>query len=82
MKNDSGNTQDVDDPQAEYANYFEVGCNAFEFVIDFAQRHDGKPSGARVRIITTPVFARELFRVLGKSIAEYERTFGPIDRPE
>lgn len=82
MNRDPGNTHDGEDSRAEYANYFEVGCNAFEFVIDFGQRHDGKPSGRRLRIVTTPVFARELLRVLGNSIAEYERTFGLIDRSE
>jgi hypothetical protein len=82
MTPDRGNTHDAGEPPAEYANYFEVGCNAFEFVIDFAQRHDDQPSGRRVRIITNPAFARELLRVLGASIADYERTFGPIDRTE
>lgn len=82
MTQEPGNPQDAAGPPAEYANYFEVGCNAFEFVIDFAQRHDDKPPVRRMRIITSPVFARELLRVLAASIAEYEQTFGPIDRPE
>lgn len=82
MTPDPGNPPNGADARAEYANYFEIGCNAFEFVIDCSQRLDGKPSGGRVRIITTPVFARELFRVLGNSIAEYERNFGPIDKAE
>jgi hypothetical protein len=82
MTREPGNTEEGGDPRAEYANYFEVGCNAFEFVIEFGQRHDGRSSARRVRIITTPVFAKELLRVLGSSIAEYERTFGQIEAPE
>jgi hypothetical protein len=69
-------------PAAKYANYVEVGHNAFEFVIEFGQRHDGQPRGRRLRIVTTPVFAKEFLRVLGDSIAKYERAFRPIGEPE
>ena len=67
-------------PEARYANTFDVGFDAFEVVIDCAQAEPGDEGEPipHTRIITTPAFARELGRVLSKSIEEYEARFGPL----
>ena len=60
-------------PDAKYANYFEVGHNAFEFLIDFA--HDeGQDDGpvCHTRIITNPASARTLLDLLRRSIEQYD----------
>ena len=60
-----------------YANHFEVGHTAFEFVIDFGQNYSGKPpSACHTRIVTSPVYARALLDTLQRAIAQYEAAFG------
>ena len=65
---------------AVYANHFEVGYNAFEFLLDFAQDYYG-PEGmvaAHTRIVTAPAYAKVFRGLLDRSIVEYEAAFGPI----
>jgi hypothetical protein len=73
-------------PLAIYANYFEVGHNAFEFLIDFGQF---QPQGAAVRMhsrmVTGPVHAKLLGQLLTEAIARFEAEHGEIAdlaRPE
>ena len=65
--------------EGHYANYFEIGHNASEFVLDFGQRY---PGNARIsypiRIVTGPVFAKALLMTLEESINRYEMTYGVI----
>jgi hypothetical protein len=70
-------------PESKYANYFNVGHNAFEFVMEFAQLYS-EQAGERVhtRIVTSPVYAKEFFGVLGEAVQAYERSFGPIPKKE
>ena len=69
--------------EGKYANYFQVGYNAFEFLLDFGQLYsDGKQERYHTRIVTSPSYARELLKVLGESIEQYEQTFGPIKQAE
>lgn len=65
---------------AAYANQFEVGFNAFEFLLDFAQDYDGAEgmAVAHTRIVTAPAYAKVFRGLLDRSIAEYEAAFGPI----
>ena len=70
-----------------YSNYFEVGHNAFEFLLDFGQHYFEESEGRmHTRIITSPVFARRLSEVLNRALAEYERTHGrvptEVDEPD
>ena len=69
--------------ESKYANYFNVGHNAFEFVMEFAQLYS-EQAGERVhtRIVTSPAYAREFFGVLGEALDAYERSFGPIPKKE
>jgi len=69
--------------EGKYANYFQVGFNAFEFLLDFGQLYyDGKQECYHTRIVTGPSYARELLKVLSTSLEQYERTFGPIKTQE
>jgi hypothetical protein len=65
--------------EGRYANYFKVGHNAFEFVLDFGQYYP-ENGGAQfhTRIISNPVYTKALFHTLGESIEQYEQTFGAI----
>lgn len=65
--------------EGRYANYFKVGHNAFEFVIDFGQYYlESERAELYTRVITNPCYAKSLFETLRESIERYERTFGAI----
>jgi hypothetical protein len=65
--------------EGRYANYFKVGHNAFEFLIDFGQFYPGsKEAELCTRIITNPIYAKTFADVLRESIERYEKTFGAI----
>jgi hypothetical protein len=74
--NDPGNHGQ---PEGRYANYFEIGHNAFEFLLDFGQFYLDEPeSRLHTRIILNPFYARMLMGVLQEAIGRYEQTFGRI----
>jgi hypothetical protein len=65
--------------EGRYANYFEIGHNAFEFLLDFGQLYFEDPDGCmHTRIITNPIFARRLSYSLNQALAQYEQTHGLI----
>lgn len=70
---------------ATYANQFEVGYNAFEFLFDFAQDYadsSGEPeASAHTRIVTAPAYAKVFLDLLDRSIVDYEAQFGAIALP-
>jgi hypothetical protein len=59
-----------------YANYFEVGHTAFEFVLDFGQTYATKKARCHTRIVTSPTYARALLQTLTEAVEEYSRRFG------
>jgi hypothetical protein len=65
--------------EGRYANYFKIGHNAYEFVLDFGQYYSetGKAKLC-ARIITNPCYVKSLFETLRESIERYEENFGPI----
>jgi hypothetical protein len=73
--------------EGHYANYFKVGYNAFEFVIDFGQLYPAGQAGDKnaqfhTRIITVPVYARALVETLQESIEQYAQGFGEFRNDE
>lgn len=69
--------------EAKYTNYFEVGYNAFEVLIDFGQLYvDGSNKQLHTRVVTSPPYAKELLRLLAETIKQYEEGFGPIQVEE
>lgn len=74
----SPNAPDSGQRHGEYANYFQVGFNTAEFVLDFGQYYpESQEPRIHTRIVTGPAYAQELLRVLQKSIDEFRQTFGP-----
>jgi hypothetical protein len=65
--------------EARYANYFEVGHNAVEFVLDLGQDYAelDQPS-VFARFVVSPFYAKALLGVLGDAVREYEGRFGEI----
>ncbi len=67
--------------EGRYANYFKVGCNAFEFLVDFGQFYpESATAQLHTRIIILPVYAKALLDTLRASIERYEQTFGSVPR--
>lgn len=79
MNPDCKNPEAVCPPEGRYANYFQVGYNAFEFLLDFGQHYlEGRPTHFHTRIITGPAYVKWLSETLRKSIVEYEQTWGNV----
>jgi hypothetical protein len=68
--------------EGRYANYFAVGYNEYEFVIDFGQSYfdNDAPESPELctRIITGPAYAKAFLKMLQDSIATFETTYGRI----
>jgi hypothetical protein len=69
--------------EGRYANYFKIGHNAFEFVIDFGQSYSGNDETELcARIVTCPVYAKAFLKALQDSIETFEATYGSISAEE
>jgi hypothetical protein len=65
--------------EGRYANYAEIGHNAYEFVFDFGQLWlDGDAARVYLRVITTPETAERLYSALKDALAMYRDSFGEI----
>jgi hypothetical protein len=60
--------------EGKYVNYFKVGHNAFEFVLDFGQSYlENEDPQIHTRIVTSPAYAKALLETLRESLAQYEK---------
>jgi hypothetical protein len=65
--------------EGRYSNYFKVGHNAFEFVLDFGQFYsENEEPQLHTRIITGPIYVKGLLETLRESVERYEKNFGAI----
>ena len=83
MSQEDKDPQQAGQLEGRYANYFQVGHNAFEFLLDFGQFYpESTVAQFHTRIVTGPVYAKALSEVLQESIDRYEKVFGAIPREE
>jgi len=83
MNPDPPNPQGCKPPESRYANHFMVGYNALEFLIDFSQQYQGcEAAPTHTRIVTNPVYAKELLKTLQAAIDQYEQTYGLMPEPD
>lgn len=69
--------------EGRYANYFKVGHNAHEFVVDCGQFYAGSESPrVHTRLITSPAYAKALRDTLTEALERYERSFGRVPHME
>ena len=79
MSDECKDPQDAGQLEGRYANYFKVGHNAFEFLLDFGQFYpESKKEQFHTRIVTSPFYAKALLEILRESSDRYEQTFGAI----
>ncbi|UXU86311.1 DUF3467 domain-containing protein [Burkholderia sp. S-53] len=66
-------------PERRYVNYFEVGHNLCEFVIDLGQFNVeiARPLLSS-RVVTGPAYAKLLARMLRESVERFEASYGAI----
>ena len=69
-------------PEARYANYFRIGFNAWEFVIDFGQEYSPDREQIHTRIVTSTPLARNLSETLERSLHEHDDQFGKPETSE
>jgi hypothetical protein len=83
MHGEDKDLQPAERLEGRYANAFQVGHNAFEFLLDFGQvAPESEQIHFYTRIITSPAYAKALLGTLRESIDRYEQTFGAILREE
>jgi len=71
----------IDNETAEgiYSNIASIMFNRSEFYVDFGRLVPGRQEvRVHARIITSPLHAKELARVLAQNIEQFEKKFGPI----
>jgi hypothetical protein len=65
--------QEINHLEGRYANYFKVGQNAFEFILDFGQFYsEDQEANLHTRIVMSPYYAKELLNLLQASIGQDE----------
>ena len=67
--------------EGRYANYFEIGHNAFEFILDFGQSYFEEP-GPRTqihsRIVISASYIKMLQEVLQRAISQHGQRFDHV----
>lgn len=62
--------------EAHYANYFEIGFNLHELVLNFGQFYESNETPTmHTRIVTSPSYAKTLLELLENVLAEHQRKF-------
>ncbi len=83
MDHQAKESRETGPPEGRYANYFKVGHNAVEFLLDFGQFYpESDEKQLHTRIITSPIYAKALLEIIRKSLDQYEQIFGAIPQGE
>jgi hypothetical protein len=67
-------------PEGRYANYFKIGHNAFELIIQCGQCYSGNEPQFHTTIITSPAYGKALLDTLRDCLAEHEKSYGPFQK--
>lgn len=74
MDAESSDKRDNEGPAARYANYFEIGHNVAEFILDFGQAYSSSEGRhIHTRIVTSPAYAKALLRLMAETVERYEK---------
>ena len=79
MDHERKSGQSAASPEGRYANYFKIGHNAFELIIDCGQCYaENEEPQLHTRIITSPAYGKALLKALSDSLDEYEKNYSRI----
>jgi hypothetical protein len=74
--------QNAESIEARYANYFQIGQNSIEFVIEFGQLYSDETAPLlHTRIITSRVYARNLLKLIREALGEPEAPLESLRDP-
>lgn len=69
-------------PEGRYANFFKIGFNAQEFLIDFGQFTPGDESANEerhlIRIVLVPFNMKRFLHLVQESVDSYQKTYSII----
>lgn len=66
---------------SKYANFFRIGENHFEVVLDFGQAYEGEVPRIHTRIVTGPDYANVLLQLLRECMLCHQKRVEGADRP-
>ena len=61
--------------EGRYANFFKIGNNAFEFLLDFEQYYPENGEEQFTGIVISPVYAKAFLKTLKKSVERCDKIF-------
>jgi hypothetical protein len=65
--------------EGRYVNYFKIGYNAFELIIDCGQCYsENQEPQVHTRIVMSPAYGKALLKTLRESLDEYEKAHGSV----
>jgi len=64
--------------EGKYTNCFQIGHNAFEFLLEFGQSYSDQAEFMHTRLVTSPLYAARLSQLLTEALSQYQARFGPI----
>ena len=71
----------INPSELRFANYLEVGFNQAEFMLVFGQAYEGSGEAMpHTRLVTSPLYAKEFWKLLARSIADFEMEYGQIGK--
>jgi len=69
--------------EGRYPNYFKVGHNNFEFVLNIDQFYpENEHAQLHTRIVTTPIYTKALLETLRESVELHEQTHWAIQKED
>jgi len=74
--------ESLEKKEPRYANYLQVGYNAYEFILEFGQYYADQDETCKacIRIVTSPIYAKAFLKTLRQSVDEYEQNHGAIEK--
>ena len=64
--------------ERRYANHLRVGFNRLEFLLDFAQAHDGSAEFVHAQLVAAPAHVKQFTELMQGCIRDYEARYGAI----
>jgi hypothetical protein len=61
--------------EGRYANYFQVGFNDAEFLLDFGQQYGESEPKVHTRVITSPAYIGAFMDLLAASLSKYRQQY-------
>lgn len=69
--------------ERRYANHLRIGFNRLEFLLDFAQAHDGSAEFVHAQLVAAPAHVKQFAELMQGCVRDYEARYGAIalDQP-